>query len=161
MLTQMNGCVLALVFAALGLMMSSVWYLRWLNKRNPATGLAIYYASIFIVVLILQHAGLIIGSIHFNNWKQSVGATMIIFAFFIVMNLESCRVEYVITGDEKCSNISNVYLNSEDGAVYYLWNKALPGRVKLVRWLTFVITPFVLVILGSMLITEKVSIGVL
>ena len=89
----------------------------------------------------------------FIAWGR-IGIVLIVFAFFITMNWQSCYVK-AVTG-KKCDN-SMVYLESEDGIVYYLWSKVFTN-LGVLRIMTYVVTPMTLAFIGTFLITEDVTI---
>lgn len=125
-----------------------------MNSNSPFVGLLIYYFILTVTVLILEYFGLIIAGIKFGNFNQTIGTMLIIFSFFIIINWESCYINTITKGN--CDNVSNVYLQSEDGAVYYLWSK-LFTNVNIIRLFTYIITPFILSIIGVSMITQKIN----
>lgn len=154
-----TGLHLSICLAVLGFLLTTRKFLTWYNNRNPLTGLLIYYTILITAILILQHFGLIIAGIQFNTWRHLLGTILIMFSFFIVVSWESCYINQVTRGN--CNNVSTIYLASEDGAVYYLWSKLFPLAKdhERNRILTYIVTPFVLSLIGSFLITEKIEIG--
>lgn len=148
-----NKLSLPIAFGILGFLHSSRPWILFMDKLNPFQGLIVYYTILIITILILEHAGLVIAGINFESFNQAFGTIMIIFSFFILIRLESCYINYIIKGD--CKDVSNVYLQSEDGAVYYLWSK-LTDNHEIAKLLTYVLTPVVLSFIGMNLITEKV-----
>lgn len=142
---------LPLILAALGFLSSTRTYLLWMDRLSPLAGLAVYYVLITLTVLTLQWLGLIVGAVRFSGLRHTLGTVMIIFAYFIVFDWESCYVNYVTRGRCEQRELSNVYLQSEDGAVFYLWSKLLRSWT-LRRWAAFVFTPFLLALLGGILL---------
>ena len=149
---------LPFAIAIIGYLLTTRKWILFMNKLNPFTGLIVYYTILTITVLLLEYFGLIIAGIKFESFGHTIGTMMIIFAFFITVNWESCFVNMVTKGS--CKEVSTVFLQSEDGATYYLWSK-LTSDINKLRLLTYVVTPFVLTLIGVNLITEKVTIGLL
>lgn len=136
-------------------MFSTKYWLTFMDKLTPTTGLLVYYVILTCCVLILEYFGLIISGIKYITSLQTVGTMLIIYSFFIVVSWTSCYVNVVIKGD--CKEVSNVYLQSEDGSVYYFWSQFFED-VETRRILTYVVTPFILTFIGQLLITNKVQI---
>ena len=105
---------------------------------------------------------LIVHGTKFDTNLQVLGVMLIIFSFFIIFDWESCYVDDVVYDKKKseivCGKVSNIYLGSEDGAVYYLMVKLTNGNIALSRILTFVVVPFILTFLGILLIQRKLTI---
>lgn len=147
---------LPVMLAVMGFLFSSRTYILWLDKQNPFVNLVLYYTILIVTLYILQKAGLIISGIEFNSMRHLIGSILIIFSYFLIIDWESCYINIVTKGS--CESISNIYLGSEDGAVYYLWNKIIKN-VETLRIMTYVVTPLVLSFIGANLITEKVYIS--
>lgn len=153
---------LPIIFAILGLIFSTRVWLKFLNKQNPLKGLLIYYIVLIITIIILQSFGLVIGQTKFNSFKHTIGTILIIFSFFIIIDWTSCYTNEITQGQcDTEHSISQIYLQSEDGATYWLWSKVFKGKdkIQIRRIMTFVITPFILTLIGTMLITSKVSLS--
>lgn len=141
-----------LVLAALGWLFTTQRFLVWYNTLTPAQGLVLYYAILGSTVLVLQALGLVVGGTRFVSLRQTMGTLLITFAFFIVVDWESCFIQE-ITG-HKCDESSPILFASEDGATYYFWRTVLGFDQQPARWLAYVLSPFVLGLAGLMLITE-------
>ena len=154
----MREWILPIVFAVIGFMFSSYAWIHFLDNLNPLQGLIVYYIIIYITLMLLQYFGLIIAGIKFSTSFQSFGLLLIYYAFFIIFNYQSCWINYA-TG-RKCeeNDISNVYLQAEDGSIYYILNKfgIQPEHNRLI---TFVIMPFLLVFIGVRMSKGKVTLG--
>jgi hypothetical protein len=139
----------AAAFAIFGYLFSSRQFILFLNQLNPFQGLMFYYIQLFVTLEILQYFGLVIGGIKIQSFFQTIGELMIVFAFFILVNQESGWVAYIIGEHEgKKKDYPVVYTQSEDGAVYYLWSTYVTSNPDTARFLTFIITPIVLVAVG-------------
>lgn len=146
---------LPLAFGVLGFLFSSRKWIFFMNSLNPLVGMIVYYIILIFTIGLLEYFGLIIAGIKFESINQTIGTVLIIFSFFILVNWESCYINMITQGN---CNLSNVYLQSEDGAVYYLWSK-LTNNINLLRILTFVITPVLLTFIGQNMITGKITIA--
>lgn len=139
----------AAAFAILGYLFSARKFILFLNQLNPFQGLLFYYLQLFVTLEVLQFFGLVIGGVKMTSLTQTIGELLMVFAFFILVDQESAWVAYVIGEDEgKKKDYPVVYTQAEDGAVYYLWNTYVTSNPETVRFLTFVVTPVVLVSLG-------------
>lgn len=153
---NLNKIFLPLILAIIGFLLTTKVFIHFMNNRSPLTGLIIYYILITIAITVLEKVGLVVNGHEFNNTQQTIGSVLIIFSYFIVTRLESCYMNTVVTGKCDKSNISNIYLQSEDGAVYYLWSKLFSDPYYL-RILTYIITPFTLSFIGGLMVTKVVS----
>lgn len=145
--------LLAVIIASLGLLFSSRFIILWLNTLSPLLGLLVYYVIMYGMFIALGHFGLIIFGIKIKHPLQTLGLLMITFALFIVINWESPYVNILTKGS--MDNVSVIYSQSEDGAVWYLWNSIIGiTNLAVLRLLTFVFTPFLLVIIGSLFVTR-------
>lgn len=158
----MNLLALPIIFACIGFLVSTKSWLLFLDTLNPAQGLAVYYFIVFITISVLQYFGLVIGGQKMQSFRQTIGEILIIFSFFILFNFESQYVQWVVdkSKNNTSSNCTTVYDQSEDGATYYLVNSSINSPEKS-RYITFVIIPFILTLIGVMLVQEKIEIGIL
>lgn len=137
------------MFALLGWIFSSRSFILFLNQLNPFQGLLFYYLQLFVTLEVLQYFGLIIGGVPMTSLTQTIGELMMIFAFFILVDQESEWIQRVVGEKEKKEqHCPKVYLQAEDGATYYLWNTYVTNNEEIVRFLTFVVTPAILVGIG-------------
>lgn len=149
---------LATVLALLGLVFSSRFWLTFLAGLTPLEGLIIYYIILYACLYILSQLNLVVFGIRIKNPLQTFGLLLITFAFFIVVDWESSYVQYITTGSMQ--GASPVFLQSEDGAVFWLWQRFLPSApIETLGLLTYVLTPFILALIGGLLASEKVKLG--
>lgn len=148
-----NLLTFPLILGLLGFVFSSRTWILFLNSHSPPVGLIFYYMILFITILFLQHIGLIIAEMPFDSMGHAIGTLLIIFSFFIVFNWESLYINQVTKHPDM--DVSNVYLQSEDGAVYYVWYNMMNLHVEHARLMTYVVTPFILSTLGMVLIQGK------
>lgn len=160
----MRLLVLPIVFALLGFIFSARPWIKFLDRQSPPVGLLIYYTIIFTTLMLLQHFGLIVADVKFDSVAHALGALLIIFSFFVIFSWESYYIAQVVDDVSEdatqqratsTSVVSNVYLESEDGSVYYFWYNIMGYSVELSRKLTYILTPFVLTILGLLLIKNR------
>lgn len=149
---------LASFFSLLGLIFSTKKWIKYIDNLSPSQGLLIYYLIIYITIYILARLGLVIGHSKITNYIHTLGVVMIIFAFFILFNWESEYINIIAKGEYDQQKLSNIYLQSEDGATFDIFYK-FTKNLYLSRILTFIVTPFVLTFIGSMLIEEKIKLG--
>jgi len=158
-------------FAALGFIFSSRPLILAFNTLNPFQGLVVYYTIIFITLEILQYFGLIIGGVKMGSFTQTLGELMIIFAYFIIFDMESAWIQDVVNeargGSDKkkeskdtslgdqALDCPNVYLQAEDGATYYLVGLLVKNK-EYARYITFVGVPAVLSFMGLWLTRGRV-----
>lgn len=154
----LNSFQLAFLFSILGFVFSSRKWILFLDSLSPSQGLIIYYTIIYTSVYLLSLTGLVIGHSKITNYTHTLGIVMILFSFFIIFNWESEYINLVTKSGFDTNKISKVYLQSEDGATFDFYY-TLTKNQKLSRILTFIVTPFVLTFIGSMLITNKVKLG--
>lgn len=143
-------------FALLGYIFSSRQFILFLNKLNPVQGLVFYYLQIFVTLEILQYFGLVIGGVKMTSLTQTIGELMMIFAFFVIVDNESEWIQVVVGEDtKKKQDCPKVYLQAEDGATYYFWQSLIGNNPDMLRILTFVVTPALLVSVGLYLTGGK------
>jgi len=148
--------ILAVAFGLMGFLLSSQPTIMFLHSLSPIKGLLLKYIIIFSALYVLSHYNLIIiGKAKMDRLAQIIGCTLITFAFFITISWSSCLIQYTTVG--KCE-ISPVYLQSEDGAVWYIYERLLPkASMESLRILTYVVTPGVLALIGGYLTETKVE----
>lgn len=143
--------VFGAIFAILGWLFSTKAYISFMDKRSPVEGLVLYYAGLYVVFILLQSIGMKIGNVHFDTHLHTIGGLMILYAFFIVFSWESeytCRVV-----GKDCTP-----KHTEDALFFYLAKK-MGLQDCHARVLTYVIAPFVLTVVGVLLIFDGHSVG--
>jgi hypothetical protein len=146
---------LALVIASMGFLFSSREWILQLNALNPVQGLLVYYVILYISLYFLSKAGLIIYDLKIENAVQVFGLLLITFAFFITVDWESQWIQYVTK--QNVEQASTVFYESEDGATFFLWSQLfppIPENMEKLRLLTYVVTPFILTLIGVFLVTK-------
>lgn len=152
-----------LVMGVLGFIFSSRPWILFMDKNTPQVGLVIYYSIIFLAILFLQHIGLVVADMPFDSIQHAFGTLLIIFSFFIIFDWESYYITLVTHNESTQSTqstqpppqISNVYLQSEDGAVFDFWYNVMKLTPEQSKTMTYIITPAVLSLLGMILIRGK------
>lgn len=148
---------LAAIFAVAGYLLTMREVIMRLNSLDPIAGVAVFYAILYITLAVLSHFGLVIWKFRIDTPMKTLGLLLITFAFFIIVNWESCYVNTVASGS--CSGVSSVYFASEDGAVWYLWTHVAEiADVEIARILTFSVTPFVLAVVGGALVSGGIKV---
>lgn len=148
-----NLLAFPLVLGFLGFIFSSRPWILFLNIHSPPVGLGFYYVILFVAILFLQHIGLIVAKMPFDSISHAIGTLLIIFSFFIVFDWESLYINQVT--NQPNTDVSNLYLQSEDGAVYYVWYNMMNLSIEQARLMTYVVTPIILSILGMVLVQGK------
>lgn len=146
---------LAIAFAIIGFLLTTRLFLNTLEGLNLFLGFIVYYSIIFLTIFILSKLDLVIFGLKIENFSQKIGLIFITFSFFILVNLESPYVNIVTHGTAE--NVSNIYFMSEDGLVWGFWSLMF-NNVTLLRVLTFMVTPFILTLLGGLLVSEKLEV---
>lgn len=147
--------LLAIIIAFMGFLFSTREWILQLNALNPFQGLLVYYAILYVSLYLLSKAGLVIFDLKIEDPVQVLGLLLITFAFFITVDWESQWIQYVTKGSIETA--SNVFYQSEDGAVMYLWSQVypmVPENMEKLRLLTYVVTPFLLTLIGAFLVTK-------
>jgi hypothetical protein len=147
---------LAVVLAFMGFAFSTRQWLLFLNQRTPVEGLTIYYIILYGSLLVLSRMGLVVFGLKIDDPIKTFGLLLITFAFFITVNFENPYVQLVTMGNTQGASI--VFYGSEDGAVWFLVSQFV-SDLWLCRMLTFVVTPFLLTVLGCILVSGKIKIG--
>jgi hypothetical protein len=149
---------LAVVLAVMGFIFSTRQWILFLSGLTPLEGLVVYYIILYGALYVLSQLGLVVLGIKIKEPLQTFGLLLITFAFFIVVDWESAYVQYVTIGS--LEGASPVFLQSEDGAVFWVWEQLLPAApVETWRILTYVLTPFLLTLIGGLLASEKIKLG--
>jgi hypothetical protein len=146
----------AVVLAVLGFLFSTREWLLFADGLNPLAGLLIYYIVLYVFLIVLSKLGLVILGVKIEDFAQTFGLLLMTFAFFIVVDWSSGYVQWVTMGPN--STVSNIFLQCEDGAVYFVWTRVLPFATQEVwRILTYVVTPFFLALAGGVLSSKKLK----
>lgn len=107
-----------------------------------------------------------------GSFTQTLGELMIIFAYFIIFDMESAWIQEVVNearggketkkkeskdtslGDQAL-DCPNVYLQAEDGATYYLVGLLVKNKEH-ARYITFIAIPAILSFVGLWLTRGRV-----
>jgi hypothetical protein len=124
----------------------------------------------------MQVAGLVIGGVAMNSLLQTLGETIILFSYFIIFDMTSSWVQYVVDEDmekrgvkktekklDKSTSLGdqplecpNLYLQAEDGATFYTVSQFVKDK-ETVRYITFMVIPAILTFIGLILTRGKVN----
>lgn len=144
---------LPLIFATLGFIFTTTKWIQFINNLDPLVGIILYYVLLFVIIIIMEYFGLVVGGIKFDSFKRTLGTILIVFAFFITVDLQSCYIRTIV--NKKCHDEKGLYSQSEDGIIYWLWSK-LFDNIQIRRILTYVVTPFTLAYIGLLLIDDEI-----
>lgn len=148
---------LALFIAVLGYIFSLRSVILYYNSLAPLPGLVLYYVVLYGTLYLLSRLGLIVGRYTIKKPLQVLGAAVITFAFFAATNMGSQYVQYITKGD--ISAATNIFYQTEDGVLFAFWSSFIPisaGTIQTLAILTYVISPFIIALLGMALVEEKV-----
>lgn len=143
---------LAFALSILGFLLSTRFWLKFLDSQSVLLNFVIYYIILYGVLFILSKLGLVIFGFRIKNVLQTFGLLLITFSFFIVVDWESPYVNIITHGSAE--NVSVVYFGSEDGVAWNFWEWIGVQSVMLNRWLTYIITPFLLSLLGGYFVSR-------
>jgi len=142
------------VFAIIGFLITTKPSLQFFSKLTPLEGLLVYYFITYLALMMLQRVGLTIGKMEFNTHLHTIGSMLIIFAFLTVFGLNS---KFIVLFEEQDKETAMekgtaITMQSEDGGLFFIWEKLLNGNMELARIMTYVVSPFILVTVGIQLI---------
>ena len=135
---------LAATFAALGFVFTSKQWLQFLNKYSPETGLIIQHVIILLSIYILAWSDPYIKFVHHH---QAIGVLLLYMTFVLIFNYQSGWIK-----DIKADNVED---QTFDGVVYHRSKKIPNIEPQTARIVSFVIIPFILVIIGSQLVHHR------
>ena len=138
----MRHLKLAAAFGLIGFVFTSRPWLQWLNKLSPEMGFIVKSVIIFVLAIILQGLDVIVKIDH----RQTLGIILVYTAFMIIFNYQSKWIED--------AESPNVELQTADGIVYHRSRKLLNLDPETARLFTFVLVPFIMVIIGSAFIRK-------
>lgn len=148
--------LLALSISLMGFLFSTKTFLLWLNTLNPFMGFLVYYGVLFTVLFILSRFDLVIAGLKIHSPLQCIGSVFVLFSFLLVVSWKNPFVQFVTTGSFE--GASAIFYQTEDGVAWWFWTTVLGiSNVTLAHILTFIITPFVLTLLGVMLVSEAIK----
>ena len=144
---------LAIAIAVLGFIFSTSQWLGFLNGLDAFKGFIVYYAVLYVALYALSKAGLVIFNFKIDTTQKTLGLLLITFSFFLITGWSNQYVQLVTTGS--MAGASNVFYQCEDGVAFWFWNTVMNVQdIEAVRYLAFVLTPFVLTLAGGLLVTE-------
>ena len=147
---------LAVILAFLGFVFSMRTWLLFLNGLSPFEGLLVYYVILYVSLFLLSKAGLVVFGLKIDDAVQTLGLLMVTFAFFIVVGFSSAYTQFVTMGN--LNGASTVFLQCEDGSVWFVWSWLLPwADIFVLRILTYVMTPLALSLIGGILVSGKIK----
>lgn len=141
--------LLASVIALIGFVFTSRPWLQWLNTLGPEVGLFIKHAIILTCIFVLARVD---PRIKFAHHGQAVGVLILYVAFVMIFNYQSDWIQ-----DAKADNVGDQTI---DGAIYHRSRETLKLSPEVSRMLTFVVIPFILVLVGSRLVNGKRNVNI-
>ena len=154
---------LGLLLGIIGLIVTTLSFVKFVNNMNPLNGLLFYYLIFFSMLFLLSRMDLVILGVKINNPQKMLGLLLITMAFFIVTDWSSPYYNLALNKPINASIINPVYFQTSDGAVWYVWSSLIPPVSKtkmfIVRILTYFLTPLTLALLGGSLLKNKAKIN--
>lgn len=138
---------LAAAIATAGFIFTSRPWLRWLNTLSPEVGLLVKNIIIFLIVYGLHV--FVDGGVRPPH-VQALGLLLVYTGFMTVFNYQSRWIEE--------ASAPEVEKQTPDGAMYERARTTLGLSPDTARIVTFVIVPFVIVLIGSHLNRSKIRI---
>jgi len=166
----LNEWLLVIALTTLAILMRLPATIRGLNNFSPIAGFLLYYGILYLLLLGLSTMGLIkYGKNNdedlFSRLKKSVGISILLFSFFMVVNYTSPFELYANTGNieqlatQSMSSDHNIIYQSEDGATWSAWSHIITPNTTLKVWivwaLTFPITVFTTALIGVLFLEKK------
>jgi hypothetical protein len=146
---------IAVILAFMGFVFSTRQFLLWLDAMNPLQGLIVYYVILYSSLYALSRMGLTVFGFKISKVSQSLGLLIITFAFFVTVNFSSAWTTIATGGNPNA--VSTIYYQDEDGVLFWLWSQMVPN-VDLCRIMTYVVSPFILTLLGTLLVSGRIKI---
>jgi hypothetical protein len=140
---------LAAVIALLGFVFTSRPWLQWLHTLGPEVGLFVKHVTILLSIFVLSNVD---SRIKFVHHGQAVGVLLMYVAFVMIFNYQSGWIQD--------ANAANVGDQTIDGAIYHRSRETLKLSPEMSRLLTFVVIPFVLVLVGSRLVNTRRNVNI-
>lgn len=150
---------LAIAIAVIGFFFSLRSVLLFYDGLSPLVGLILYYVVFYTMLYLLAKEGLTVWHIKIDRPLQVFGAVLVTFAFFAATNMSSPFVQYT-TRNGDIAGASNIYYQTEDGVLWSLWSNYIPvndANLQLLRVLTYIVSPFVIVLIGELFVTKQIS----
>jgi uncharacterized membrane protein YphA (DoxX/SURF4 family) len=150
---------LAIVVAISGWFLNSPELIKWLNTLNPIQGLFAYYVIWYSFLFFLSTLGLVVLGVKVKSLSQVLGVMLIIASISVITSWSNPYVQIVTKGEQSVNEASNVFYQSEDGVGWFLFYTILGIKdLTICRFLTFVVYPFVLCVLGGLLVSGRIRI---
>lgn len=126
-----------------------------MNQLNPILAYAVYGAILYGAIALLSRFDLVIFGLKIKSIRQTIGAWLMTFVFFMEIDWTSGWVQWVVTGSTSGS-AALLTNNSEDGVSWYIWSIILPwAPPPVLRWVVFVFWGVLLAVVGTVLLGER------
>jgi len=131
----------------------------FLNGLNPAVGMILVFVVVSGAIALLSKLDLIVLGFRWDGFQKFIGWALITFSFYIIISNSSCLQNTLVYGSGACDKVSNIYFQTPDGAIFYLWSRLIPIATnfgfQMVRLLTYCVTPGLLAFLGGSMVKGK------
>lgn len=146
--------ITAVLLGMLGFFITTSKYINFLNGLNPPYGYFLNLIGFYVIILVASYLGLTFIGFKLDKWYNAFGLFFITYAILLVTSLNSPYANLKLY--DSVNGISQIYFQSADGAVWYLWDKIF-NKVWLLRILTYIFTPFVLTLFGAFFVKKQVT----
>lgn len=150
----MKELITALLLSTIGFFYTTSYWVIFLNKLTPPTGYFLNLIMFYGFILLFSWLGLTFLGFKLDKWYNVFGLFFVTYAIMIITNLNSPYFNMII--NNTVDNISNIYFQSADGAVWFFWDKIF-DNIQILRFLTYVITPMILTLFGALLIKKEIK----
>lgn len=152
--------LLAVIIGIGGYILSTDSVLKFFANLSPLMGLIGWYVIVVIFLFILSQIGFSKFQFNSGNIQRFTGILIIMFAFFIISTMGSPYVQQVTMGN--LDQQSPIYAQTEDGISWNFWYNTVGIKdIQTSRILSFVITPFILAIIGGLLLVRPAHLHIL
>lgn len=148
---------LCLYIALLGFVFMLRPIILFFDTLKPWQGLVIYYVVLYGNIYLLSRLRLTVWKIHIEKPMQVLGASLVLFAFFMATNMGSPYVQYIARNGH-IADVTNIFYQTEDGVIFAFWNSFIPlSSINLLGFLTYILSPFLIALVGVLLVSKRVS----
>ena len=130
-------------------------FIQYIQSVGNVTGLMIRYIALFVFAFFILNGK----SMKVNRFKikrfgirETTGLIMIYYAFAVAWNwINSCWADIVVKG---VCNMPQMVMVSEDGVLWTLFEPLIPSA-DVLRLVVYVAMPFILSLMGALLVTRR------
>ncbi len=157
---DIKDIVLAIILGLMGFVFTTDMFVKFLNGLNPIVGLLAYYGFFFIMVMVLSKMDLIILTFQVKDWTKVIGMFLFTMALVIILawgNYSIFSANAVLPAEQQLN--SNILYQSMDGILWWGYSSLIGVdtalKLGIVRILTYVLSPFLLVLMAGLFIGKK------